>query len=296
MKKGVGTVLVNKSNLYKKYDENEDAQTVILDLLNICKNGKFAFRGYNKENQMLPGILRGSGLATEEWRLLKEFEKYGSAYFKAYSTIDFMSYAQHYGLPTRLLDFTENPLIALMFSLYEEKNEENDDYYYIAIADMNQSLVFDSIPLRESLKYSEIKTELLLDKARESIEDLERMMKDERTRKDRVSLILICKVILEDKESLNRKLDEKVLFFVKPNQANQRISMQQGLFMLPYTLEKAELENSLEKQCKFIQIHKNLRKECLEYLDICGINTLRMMPDLTSICRDIRKKVVNTVS
>lgn len=60
-------------------------------------------------------------------------ENYGSSYFYAATPIEFMSCAQHLGLPTRLSDFTYNPFIALSFALYTTKGTRytyDDDKYY----------------------------------------------------------------------------------------------------------------------------------------------------------------------
>lgn len=110
-------------------------------LINLSLNGNYVFRGYNIQNQMLPGLIRKDKnkcntqtnispdlIIKERYRYekdcLNKFLKYGSRFFKADSAIELLSNAQHYGLHTRLLDFTYNPLIALSFALYNRKTQQ----------------------------------------------------------------------------------------------------------------------------------------------------------------------------
>ena len=83
---------------------DQGAQAVINRLNDLVKNGLYVFRGYGKQDELLPEIIRNKNNKSLESRLLHDFEKYGGSYFHASSPIDFMSYAQHFGLPTRLLD------------------------------------------------------------------------------------------------------------------------------------------------------------------------------------------------
>lgn len=53
------------------------------------------FRGYGKQSELLPNIIREKDWRNCEIELLSDFERYGIQYFSANNPIDFMSYAQH---------------------------------------------------------------------------------------------------------------------------------------------------------------------------------------------------------
>ena len=143
-----------------KIETPEGAKRVIDVLTSLAQNGGNVFRGYNKQDELLPSLIREKISYTDvEIELLKEFERYGSHYFHATTPIDFMSYAQHFGLPTRLLDFTYNPFIALSFALHGQKSngvyKEPDDklYYYVRYASLDENLCAPSIPLKGCSMY-----------------------------------------------------------------------------------------------------------------------------------------------
>lgn len=71
--------------------------------------------------------LSGGWLSLEN-HLLNRFKRHATPYLKIIpeSKIDWLCLGQHYGLSTRLLDWTENPLIALFFALSEESNTESN--------------------------------------------------------------------------------------------------------------------------------------------------------------------------
>lgn len=102
-----------------------------------CPSGNFIFRGVGSpEYQLLPKVfrveiakkgakdfVRGESIldivyADSEFKVLESFRKSASAFLPStlsYGTFSLMQYAQHYGVPTRLLDFTTSPLTALHF-------------------------------------------------------------------------------------------------------------------------------------------------------------------------------------
>lgn len=107
-------------------------------------------RGQGKLYKLLPGALRKkdnkniySKQEIDEY--LNEFKM--NAYNFLENTIEikedeleWMLYAQHYGLPTRLLDFTSSHIISLMFAVekaFEEEDSSEGVVYFLSPKDLN---------------------------------------------------------------------------------------------------------------------------------------------------------------
>lgn len=97
--------------------------------------GENYFRGHvDKSWRLLPGLLRlnlestkGDKWVGVEEQLIENFKRLCTPFLEIdkFGIIDLICIAQHHGLPTRLLDWTENPLVALYFAV-EDENKSID--------------------------------------------------------------------------------------------------------------------------------------------------------------------------
>jgi hypothetical protein len=167
-------------------------QELITELFKDCRlqpqphlqryRSSYAYRGLSLNRPTLTTSLMRLADNSEgvEYHLLKNFMKYARyadlADSASFNKWDWLAIAQHHGLPTRLLDWTFSPLVALYFATSNDKELDEDGVIWL----VNYKKVHQALPLKLKRLLSEgsavFTVDLLFDAAK-SLEEFDRLQK-----------------------------------------------------------------------------------------------------------------------
>jgi hypothetical protein len=218
----------------------------------------FAFRGLNQNHERIENSLMqlGENYAAMERHLVRNFRKYAHKDVVEYDSIwNWLSLAKHHGLPTRLVDWTFSPYVAMHF-LTSSMNRYNEDG---AIWVVDYVEVHKHLPGRLRELLSEEGSDVF------TIEMLNSAIKD-----------------LNEFDSIS---DEVFLLFYEPPSIDQRIINQYALFSLlssPDIYVDEWLKKHPEIARKFI-IPADLKWEIRDKLDQANITERVLFPGLDGL-------------
>jgi len=202
-----------------------------------------------------------------EKQIMRSFQKYGYTDVKDINSFwQMLAMGQHYGLPTRLLDWTYSPLVAAHFATEDYQLYDRDGVIYC----YNLEEVAKQLPavLRQELENSGNHVF--------SISILERHMKD-----------------FKDMKQLSAK---PYFLFYEPASGSDRIANQYALFAMcserNCTLEELIDVPEMASLYKII-IPKNTKLEIRDKLDYINISERLIYPGLDGICKWITRRYAN---
>src|SRR4028118_338184 len=142
----------------------------------------YVYRGmYNKDYDLKTSLMRLGGAYDQlEPHLLRNFKKYAHNNASPGNSIwNWLAVAQHHGLPTRLLDWTYSPYVALHFATQDTADFDHDGI--ILCVDYVKSVEFLPDVLRDILEQEDtnIFTAEMLSQAAPTLREFDDLSKDD---------------------------------------------------------------------------------------------------------------------
>ncbi len=209
------------------------------------------------------------------------------------SMFDRLVRMQHFGLPTRLLDVSLNPLVALYFATESDLGDNGSDGLVSAFAipeEREKYFDSDSVSCIANLAN-------LTKKEKNQIIDLHTDKEPGENYSDKIKRLNVnfsyrrlYKFIKEDKSYFLNKIKPEDLFkpyYVHPKMSNPRISAQNGGFIIHGLSSKKDINFKHEiKESKFI-IPKDYKNTLRKSLKLLGITESVLFPEIDKAAKRI---------
>lgn len=234
---------------------------------NLVQVLKEDFTGYNEDVwyrgqanfswNLLPGLMRDGNQHLENL-LLTRFKQSAAMLIDGSPNNDFdwLFLMQHYGVPTRLLDWSESPLVALYFAIQSEE-EEDAALWALKPIELNKS---SGISADERNFIPSFEDDLLKNY---SVEILHQNQK--------LELLPIATIATRN---------------------SPRIQAQSGVFSIHHRDNKPIEEICGDGQVYKYQISAKHKPVIKKELDLLGVNKFSLFPELSSIGEIINEKIL----
>lgn len=261
---------VEKLFISKEYDERihfvftktgKEDKEELRELLDVLSKGSVNnyYRGQADATWLLDSSLtREEKYADNEARMYYDILSLKpEAFSKDYNIYDRLITMQHFGMPTRLLDITRNPLVSIFFACNNLARANSDGLVYAFVPEATNFLNFDDERLK-CLTNSII-------------------MQDKNIHK------INCDLSPTEKEDCFTQN-----WFVQGIAKNQRINNQSGDFIFVSSEESRKNLDSLPT--KIVVIDASSKKVLLEQLESLNIHSGSVYPDLSHMSSYIRER------
>jgi hypothetical protein len=277
-----------------------------IDIIEKTKAKNLIFRGqacnkwkikssFSRESEMFTQSL-ASGKVSEkalirlEDKMVDLFKSQLHLYIQDFNHTDkdnrlyLLSVLQHYGAPTRLLDWTYSPYIAASFSSCDNFDEDGViyaiDFEYFKTKNLDDIRTYNSIMGKES----------------------------ERTKQSNI-VIEFGKYYADLKERAEKRgeavLEKNILVAYEPEKKNVRLARQQGLFLvsskIDVTMDKViegyGINDGLAEGnivANKLILKKEAKVEFLKQLQLMNVTSEILFPDMEGFCKSLKFKLLNS--
>lgn len=256
----------------------------------LHKDGKsLFFRGHdNASYRLLPSIYRGNAPFYEKEIFYDTISTIPHEVNGINSAFEILTKFQHFGTPTRLLDITTNPLVALFFAC---KSKSTDGELLVFSENNKDIKLFDSDTVSVVTNIVKLPYDFSIDCNIDTIDKVTKKGSDKFN--ELVHKIRNEKPYFENLVDCN---DLKKSFFVKPKLDNPRIIKQSGAFIvcgiddIKYKPSKEIFDIEKNKVIKRIIISKHLKDRINKSLDIFNISSGSLFPELSDVASYVKNK------
>ena len=241
------------------------------------------YRGQSdKKYGLLPSIYREEALIQNEDKIFRDIIAQCPTDFKgSTSTFEKLVKMQHYSLPTRLLDITTNPLVALYFAC---DNNEVDGMLFRFEVKTSEIKYFDS----DAVSVVSNIAKRPIDFSIENLRDLD--CEDFNSQPDIAYLLHEIKYEKPHFQNIIDSKDIERVFCVKPMFDNPRIIRQSGAFFL-YGIDGDKSKPAkLNFDYKKYIIGKKQKKKIRKQLEALGIDKSTLFPEVEHVAEHIKEK------
>ncbi|PWV99854.1 FRG domain-containing protein [Hoeflea marina] len=244
--------------------------------------------------ELKPSVMRLNGHEAEN-RIFSELMVEAPSEFRNdHLMFDKLVRAQHYGLPTRLLDVTLNPLVGLYFACNEEEHHDEDGVVQTFDFDENRVKFPDSdtVSLICNLARLSDEEKSIIAQEFKSVEswdyDQKNRFRHLRPVKRLSQFVRVEKPYFLD--AVNPR-DLFRYFFVHPAKNNRRVIAQSGAFIAAGLLQYLSLARGSIGFTKTESVIPGTAKaQILAELDVLNINSRTMFPEIEFAAKYIKKK------
>lgn len=247
------------------------------------------YRGQsNKKYDLAPSIYRENCLIENENRIFRDIIAQSPSDFKGCATtFEKLVKMQHYSVPTRLLDITTNPLVALYFACEpngKTEDEEVDGKLFRFEVSTSDIKYFDSDAVSVVSNIAKRPVDF-------NIEDLRELDRVDFNDEEEIQYLL--HEIKAEKPHFQNVIDSKDIervFCVKPMFDNPRIIRQSGAFFLYGINGEKRKPAKLTFGYKVYIINKANKQKIRKQLEALGIDKSTLFPEVEHIAEHIKDK------
>lgn len=273
-------------------DSFADAIDYFQDLAKSHPNDNILHRGHAKHDWAItPSIFRQSpDIKRFESQIIRELiSAFPLAFADDKTMFDRLVRMQHFGLPTRLLDATRNPLVSLYFACDPDYANDEDGAIISVRSPATRVKFFDSDTVSCMANISNLSVEeqnSIENSSATTIRDLSELEATKR----------LIQFIKEEKPYFSSHIKKVDLFrplSVIPKMLNPRLSAQFGAFII-FGLDKSKgVSYKKDSTVMKVNISKSAKPQILETLSSLGIDGFTLFPEIDRAAKVIKQRYMS---